>query len=207
MPMRPGSLRLDGNDPAAQRVLDAQLAHAREVIQETGGRCSVQRSSPSSWAASARSIASSPWRPTSCMPIGKAVLASADRDGDRRLAGQVPLEREGIGLSQPEERAHGAEPLPLAGSDRRHRGHRGEQHIVPLEERSHALGVVLLPRPLEHRPRDRAAHVDEALGAALEPLGTLNPLFGVLHHSGEVAHRAWVHQGVRRIARLDLMAE
>ena len=38
MPMRPGSLRLDGNDPAAQRVLDAQLTHAREVIQATGGR-------------------------------------------------------------------------------------------------------------------------------------------------------------------------
>ena len=66
-----GLARLDGNDPAAQRVLDAQLAHGREVIQATGGRCSVQRSSPSSCAASARSMASSPWRPTSCMPIGR----------------------------------------------------------------------------------------------------------------------------------------
>ena len=80
----PAVARLDRDDLAAQRVVDVQPAHAREATQETGGLRSVQRSSASSCAARPRRVASSPWRPTSCIPIGSPsslIPAGTDTDG------------------------------------------------------------------------------------------------------------------------------
>ena len=83
--------RLDRDDVAAQRVVNAQLAHAREATQATGGLRSVQRSSPSSCAARPMRVASSLCASHDHHADRQAVVAHAARHRDRRLAGEVPF--------------------------------------------------------------------------------------------------------------------
>ena len=114
----PAVARLDGDDLAAERVVDAQLAHAREATargcpQESGGL--TVRPAQLRFELGGEARAES--RPRRGGPRASRRSAcrrrSCRRAPRRRLAGEVPLAAERIDPRQAEQRSDRSEALPL----------------------------------------------------------------------------------------------